>query len=278
MIGSQSETIVTSVEALALPDSINQMSNYPESLKCNKIVLINSFDYVAAIKQSGPEWHSYQRPNSDLRFVANLYRAAVGIASLDPKIANPLDLKGKRIAVPPRPSAVRVLIEALLRDGWGILNDVELVDSHPAQVSDRLNRGEIDATACESVLETADGYEVTSSSSMKHMAFEWIEVESSAVDQMNSSHGGGFKRSPVCRNDTEVGLLNFDQGLSAWQCTEPEVVFQILNVLISRGIEWANRTGGVPFAIERMIDWPDLTNLTLHEGANQFYRNYGIQL
>ena len=117
------------VVAIPLPDSINAITD-----KRHELPIVTTVDFLPARDGTGPSWHAYHRANKDLKLVCALYEVAFGILVFR---------KGPRIGVPPRPSSVRVLTEALLRDGYGILDEVELVDLRPDEVTpDR-----VDATA-----------------------------------------------------------------------------------------------------------------------------------
>jgi hypothetical protein len=228
------------VVAMPLPDSINAIGLLPEAEKRHHLPIVTSVDFLPAREMTGPAWHAYDRPNKDLKLVCALYDVAFGVLAFEPG-----DLKDKKIGVPPRPSSVRVLTEALLRDGWGILDDVELVDLRPTEV----NADRVHATSWNLLLGTPQGFVPL----LPNLRGHWLPVSEDAIAAINRSNPFKIDGIPA------ASLLSFKQGLAAWDCTEDSVVVSLLQSL--------------PGAT---LDWPSLSKDWVHPAALQFFGERGI--
>lgn len=210
---------------MPLPDSINSITD-----KHHHLPIVTTVDFLPARNKTGPAWHAYERANQDLKLVCTLYEVAFGILVFR---------DGPRIGVPPRPSSVRVLTEALLRDGWGILDDVELVDLRPHEV----DPGRVDATSWNLLLEGRVPL-------LPELVGRWLSVDEQCVAAINNANP--FKLGSVRIGETR--LLSFKQGLAAWDATEESVVLSLLRSLP-----------------QPLLDWPALSADQLHPGAIQFF-------
>jgi len=226
------------VVAVPLPDSINSISRLPEAEKRHHLPIVTTVDFLPARDRTGPPWHAYERANQDLKLVCALYDVAFGVMAFEPG-----SLKGKKIGVPPRPSSVRVLTEALLRDGWGILDAVELVDLRPNEI----DPARVHATSWNLLTRVPEGFVPL----LPNLAGRWLDVSADAIAAINGANP--FKIEGVQVGDTTV--LSFKQGLAAWDCTEDSIVLSLLQRLP-----------------EPLLDWPSLSEDLLHPGAARFFR------
>lgn len=286
---SRSDVAMTAtVTSLALPDSVNRLSDIGSEAKANQLVLVNHFDFLCAVEQKGPDWHSYDRANTDLKFVANLFGGGIGFLTADPAIKSPADIIGKSIAVLPRPSAIRAIAEIVLRDGWGILDQVELLDGQPAPSSEAAARGNADVRVV-TTIETQAGYKLVAPlPEDSDLDMNWIDIDEQAIGRMTTAGRVAFDRlvHPPIKDrrippfdqgvQPEAGLVRFDEGLSAWDDTAPDIVAELLRLLAAGGKRWVESTGGVPFNAERLRNWSPLDDSYIHPGAKQFYLDSGL--
>ncbi len=274
--------------SLAWPDSINRLSDVAPESKAAQLVLVNHFDFLCAVEQKGPDWHSYDRANTDLKFVANLFGGGIGFLTADPVIKSPNDVIGKRIYVLARPSAVRAIAEIVLRDGWGILDQVELLDGQPALGSEASAIGNGDVLLV-STIETQGGYKLVAPlSEGTYPPMNWIDIDEQAINRMTAATGVTFDRRvhPPLKDrahlpfdqgaEPEAGLVRFDEGLSAWDGTAPGVVAKLLSLFVAEGNRWNESTGSVPFDAKRLRNWSPLDDSYIHQGAKQFYTDNGL--
>lgn len=262
---------------VALPDSINQINALDPAERPYHLPIVTTLDYSAAREMTAPDWHAYTRANRDLLFVTSLYEVSFGVLAFSEDIRTPDDLIGKRIAVPPRPSAVRWFSEALLGDGWGILGQVELVDMVPPDLPAALAEGRIDATTWNIMSETPDGFLPMIPALLDAPNAHWLSVAPDTLDAVNAANPftteavivlpGSILRAETQPADT-VTLLSFRQALTAWQDTPDEVVTDILTCLSTAKPSYGPGGAFKPAALH----WPGLTDEMMHPAARVFYK------
>ena len=237
--------------AVALPDAINHIGALPD--RAGHLAIVTTADFLPAIRGEGPDWHGYARAHGDLKFVASLYEVGIGMMVFDDDIGTPADLKGKTIAVPRRPSSLRVMAEALLGDGWGILDETTLVDLPPHAVAEAAAAGYIDATTWNLMTETPDGFRPLLPDVSK--MGRWLSVSAGDIERINASNP--FTTEAVAIAGAR--LMSFRQALTAWSATADAQVAAILDCL-----ETTPTTA--------MGDWPGLKDIWVHPAALEFYR------
>lgn len=267
--------IQNSVTPVALPESINQFSGAGDRKKRTELPIVTTIDFFPAIYQKGPSWHSYSRPNADLKFVASLYEVAFGVMAFDKAIKSPEHLKGKRIGAPPRPSAVRVFTEALLRDGWGILEDVEIVDIYPAALAEAVEIGEIDATTWNLATRSKSGLTAALPELLELESAGWVPVDTEAVRAINDANAFQVGLTLIrSSGDDETALLSFRQALAAWEATPNKTIASILACMI--GGETVSNN--LYRELHEMANWPGLNEAHVHQAALAFYRKHGVEI
>lgn len=280
-LGSGDGSMSADLVAMPLPDSINTISALPEAERSRHLPIVTTIDFLPAIRRQGPDWHAYDRANADLKMASSIYDVAFGLLATSGDISSPDDLRGKRIGAPARPSSVRVFTEALLRDGWGILDDVELVDLPPSAVMDAVSSGRIDATTW-NILTIGSGIVSPAMPALlQRPGARWIEVDDPTVARINAANPfrtalasvtmdriAGLSAAPA----SAVTLLSFRQGLAVWSSTPDDVVRKILERLKAHGPDFQD----LPRSVADMADWPLLKSELLHPAANDFFRRNGV--
>jgi len=240
--------IVSKVNAVALPQAVNDICDLEVSKRAMHLPIMTAVDLLPAIRQTGPQWHSYTRANHDLRLLASLYDVGFGISVFDPALQSPQDLKGRAVYCPPRPSSVRLLTEALLFDGWGLEGEVELIDSRPPDLAPLIADGTLVATSWNLV--TLEG-DVTTPLIPAQSRF--LPIDDPTLEKMNAAMAAPLGDCFV--DDTR--LIAFRQGICVWDETPHDLCRKILGVLAG---------GGMPFFDDpaRQTDWPGLARKHLH--------------
>ncbi|MCW3838122.1 hypothetical protein ACFQ1E_18520 [Sphingomonas canadensis] len=254
------------VEALALPQSINATLMLPAAERRRRWPIVTSVDFAPARAGAGPDWHGYPRPSPGLTYVARLYDVGFGIAGLAGGPATPDELRGRRIAVPARPSAVRLLSEVLLRDGWGMLGEVELVEMAPSAVVPALLAGEVAATSWNLVVPGEGG----AAPILPSGAWRYLPITDEARMRINAANPFALAASP---GPEGVPLLSFAQALAAWEDSDARAVVAALDLIAARPA-----IPGFPAGVEEMLNWPGLRSEAIHPAARQYYRGRGIML
>lgn len=201
-----------------LPDSVNRISGLPPLERAWHLPIVTTVDFMPARAGGGPAHHRYERPSPDLLLAAPLYDVGLGIQVLGAKINSPGDLRGKRIGVPPRPSAVRLLTEALLHDGWGILSEVELVPMSGPDAAKAMMAGRLDATSWNLVVPGPTAHAPI----LSVPGGRYLPVGQDALDRIHAANG--FRTALTRLSGALPPLLSFAQGVAAWRETPDRVV------------------------------------------------------
>src|SRR3546814_8543087 len=90
--------------AIALPEAINGITR-TEADSSRHLPIVTTVDFCPARLGSGPGWHAYDRPRSDLKFVAALFDVGFGIQVRQGIDESTEALRGKQVDDPQRPSA-----------------------------------------------------------------------------------------------------------------------------------------------------------------------------
>ena len=251
----------TTLRAVALPQSINELDPLLAAERARQLPIVTAPDWPLARAGTGPDWHGYPKARPDLMFVSALYEVGFGIQALTPGIAKPADLIGRRIAAPPRPSAVRMLTEALVRDGWGLEAQVTIVDAQPPQVGALLRDGQVDATSWNLILPTPTGPAAMIGPLAVTPQRPMLPVSAPELARLNAANP--FALTPVRLGGVEA--LSFRQGLAAWRDSDSVRLAALL-----RAIRDNPGRPGLPGSLVAMQDWP-LKSGEMHPVAERFY-------
>lgn len=257
------------VPPLALPASVNSVADLPPAERAHHWPIVTTIDFAMARSGTGPAWHRYPRASGDLKFACLLYDTGFGIATWGEPLTGPEQLRGKRIAAPPRASAVRLMTEILLRDGWDMTDAVTLVPMSPAEVPAARAAGAIDGTSWGLVGPTPDGHR----SMLPHDPADplhYIAVDPAVVERVNARHSFTWRLTSLL--DGAPPLLSFAQGLAVWDESDPAQIRAMLELIETHGKDLP----GFARSAKEMADWPGLVSEHLHPAAAAFYRSRGI--
>jgi len=243
--------------AIALPESVNAITQFTPSARALHLPIVTTVDLPLARTGAGPDWHAYPRASADLKFIATLYDVGFGIQTRDARIRAGGDLAGKRIGAPARPSAVRLLTETLLRDGWGA--ETVLVDLAPGQALAALESGSVDAISWNLTLPAADGLRPMLGA---HERLRYLPIEDAALARINRANPFPLSLTPATAHAPP--LLSFAQALAAWDETPGDLIGAILHALAANA------------EIGNLARWPALTNEQIHPAARAFYIARGL--
>lgn len=251
--------------AVPLPTSINRIGELPAPERALHLPIVTTVDLIPAREGIGAPWHDYTRANPDLLFLSTLYDVGFGILAFNPDIKTPEDLIGRRIGVPANPSSVRLLTEALLRDGWGILDRVTLVELSPPEILSAARSGRIDATSWNLMARTRDGFRPLLPPLPEDLATHWLSVDTATLAAFNAAQPFNLTLTEIA---PATRLLSFKQGLAGWADTPDTLVTSLLACLAKT----AGTADGLPASSAAMTDWPDLSETLLHPAAQAFYK------
>jgi len=281
--------ITASWRAIAAPDHIDKIDTLPIEFRKYSLPIVPSTDFMPARLGEGPAWHRYLRRHEDLRFVACTAVVAIGLATPNPAIREPKHLKGRKIGVMPRPSSFRILMEGILRDGWGIESEIDLRDTYPTQVKDALVSGKIDGTLNIQSTELLGGFQCFDGGLLAAKNIHWVNISVGEVERINRSNpwklhrvlvpGGSIRATgPKLDPPADVGMAGFSTALCAWDETEDEVVYELVRFLDEKSSLWPDCTNGCPMSLARMSRFPGIREEHVHPGALRYYAEQGISV
>jgi len=259
--------ITASARAIPAPDHLHMIDKLPNELKRYSLPVVPNTDFLPAILGKGPEWHCYQRKFTDLKFVATIGISAFALATYDPGIKIPQHLIGKTLGIRPRPSSLRVLKDAILRDAWGIDDNVIYKDCFRPHARKGLLEGDFDATFWFEIRQVVDGFEYLEPSGIEINNTQWVGISMEDVDKMNKKNpwklhhvlvprGSLRTNGPKLDPPMDMGMAGLSMALCAWESTENEVIYELL----------------------KFMDDPGLTEDSVHSGALEYYTDCGMKI
>lgn len=259
------------IPPMALPQSINTVSGKPPEERSRYWPIVTTVDFAPARLGAGPDWHGYPRPCPDLKFVSRLYDVGFGIALWGEAVTGPDQLRGKRIAVPPRPSAVRLMTEVLLRDGWGIADEVTLIDMIPPQIAAARAAGDIDGTSWNLAVPGEGGHRPMLPAD-PNAPLHYAPVEAAALARINAANPFTLSLSQLVEGAPP--LLSFAQALAVWDESDGTQIGEMLEFIEANG----SNLPGFPKSVAEMASWPGLTSDAIHPIARAFFKARGIEM
>ncbi|OPX41816.1 MAG: hypothetical protein B1H13_00140 [Desulfobacteraceae bacterium 4484_190.3] len=281
--------ITASGRAIPAPNHLHMIDKLPQELKKHSLPIVPNTDFLPAILGKGPQWHNYQREFTDLKFVATTALSAFALATYDPEIRTPQHLTGKKVGIRPRPSSLRVLKEAILRDAWGIYDKVILKDCFRSEAKDGLLKGDFDATFWFENRQVVDGFECLEPLALEAKDTGWVGISLEDTDRINRNNpwklhrvlvpGGSLRANgPKLDPPMDIGMAGLSTALCAWDSTEDEVVYELVKFMDKYSHLWPDFTNGCPLSLSRMSSFPGLTEDVVHPGALEFYNERGIKI
>lgn len=281
--------ITASWRAIPVPAMMHKIDTLPSEVKKYSLPILPNTDFVIARQGEGPPCHCYNRAFTELRFVATLCCGTWGVTTYDPEIKTPEQLIGRKIGVEPEGGAPRVLMDAVLRDAWGIYNKVVIVECGPLQVKQGLLSRDLDATFWVRTWEVVDGFACGDLGVLDARETHWVSLSREDVERINNRNpwkthrvlmprGSIRARGPKVDPQEDVGLPGFTSALCAWENTEGEVVYELLRFLDEKSQLWPDYTDGCPLSLARMSRFPGITEDTVHAGALRYYNEKGIRV
>jgi TRAP-type uncharacterized transport system substrate-binding protein len=230
----------------------------------------------------------YNRKFTDMKFLCTVRVTGRGFLTYNPEIKTPKDLIGKRIAVAPPTSSMRVMSNTILRDAWGILDQVELKVHDLTSLKEALLGGEIDVAFEAQAWEGGDGRWSTTSSVMELIGEKqtyWLNISQEDADKVDQKNVWQLLRVampkgslPGRNNPPEgVAIPAYVSTMVAWDTTEEEVAYELVKFLAGNAEAWSERTN-MPMSLDRFLQFPGLTEDMVHPGALSFYRAHNIKI
>lgn len=275
----------TAMEAMGSADAIHATDALP--LERKKYVFMPTTTSTSQVEA----WMGvppYKRKFTDLKLVATFGGNGFAFATFDPNLKTSQDLVGKRLAINLKTMAPWPLAEALLRDGWGILDQVKISHHKPPDFKDILVTGVADAAWLAPAGFREGGKFGSPPYVMEVMGARktyWVNVSQEDVDRINENNPWSLFRVVVPQGGfggdnppEESGFVGWDNYMVAWDVADDEVVYDLVKFLAENREEWATRTHGTPGGPEGIGTFRGMTEDKIHPGALRYYKEMGVKV
>jgi len=194
---------------------------------------------------------------------------------------------GKTLGVMPKGSAPGTLAEALLRDGWGIYDQVKISYHRPPDLKDILLTGTVDAVII-GVTEAVGGKYDPPPYALEILGARkayWLDVTPEAIDNINRNNPWKVIRAIVPKGASakdappeDVGAMRAGSAMTAWDVTPDEVAYELVKFMDENAAEWSKRNTGRKMGAEFLAFYPGLTEEMVHPGALRYFKEKGIKI
>ncbi len=279
----------TTVETGGSIENARTLSEEPEKRKTFAYYSTNWSEYQAKIGDP-----PFTKPYTTGTYIAKFADVLSVMCTRDPSIKTAMDFVGKRVAIGGPGKADSVLMEMVMKYGWGIWDkvNVELLDFEPAK--DALIDGVIDvALAGSSVAvpgETADKPKKvvgnpTSNELIDRVKPYVADQDKAALDKAREATGYPIFWVEVPAgtfgpNQTEpVGSHGFTLLWVADQEMDEEVAYEITRIIYEHADQFGEyHAGGKAVTRDSLAAILGTTEADFHPGAVKFYKEHGVKI
>ncbi|MDP2647414.1 MAG: TAXI family TRAP transporter solute-binding subunit [Desulfobacterales bacterium] len=277
---------VTVIPGQTLMEGIGISEKYPPEKRRNVSFITSNLDLNAMSLGMPP----YTRKFSNLRMLNFWWLNQWSLATYDPNIKSPQDLKGKTIAVRPKGGTWDYFYTFLFKDCWGIQDSVKLAPMSPGNFSNSMLTGQAAAShwGAREVhqgkfalspmedetrlkrklyfisLTKEDFARGVKNSGGNPLSFGWMDVPAGA-------YGNG---DPI---QGPVGMISYSPGQGTWDIGDPEVGYAYVKTVNENRDKfaeyspaWKNAIGG-----PKMNPFPTLPAEYINAGALRYYKEQG---
>jgi len=286
---------------LPLPVSVNKIDEMPaEERKYSFAAFLPVTDFLLARAGGGPEKHKYAREYTDLLFVGNVTNGGWTFLTRDPELAaDPRKLAGKVVGVinPPEARAwgsPDLLAYSILKDAWGIYDEVDLVKVSLPEVGGMFDAELIDAAFWGMANNMSGRYTIPPPfyGTFQDNQYYWIPLTQADVDKINAANTWKISLLTVPKGSIEipgppaktvnppedVTMCDFGGAFTAWEDTEEDVVYEMLRFIVANADKIKEANLRMQVDPEKMAQWAGLTKDMVHPGALRFYETLGIKI
>ena len=278
LINSCSQSLTAKTFIAPLPERLNIFSHQSKESRSGAFINVSSVDQKMAMEKKGPSWHTYTASFSDLRFVGATVRLAHGLLTLDGEINSVQDLVGKRIGLVMRPSSLRILQEVVLMNVWDIYDQITVKEYPPGEMSQALDRGEVDVIFLPVIRETK-GKLLPINLDFNRTDIHWISISlkdvKTAMEKtlILTDHMVLPEIIKLANKEEDIGLITFDVAWFTFASTPDNVVYDFLQAV--RHVCPSETNTCPTISTDRLLLWPKLETRLIHPGAQRFYKEQG---
>ncbi|MFC1873078.1 hypothetical protein ACFLYV_05155, partial [Chloroflexota bacterium] len=240
---------------MPVPDSVNLMDQLmPAQKKHSFLFPCSSIDFFMARTGTGPPQHKYEREHLDLLFAGTIRKGGWTFLTPYPELAkDPQKLVGKTIGLLNAPESEHwgtptLLSNAILRDAWGIYDQVKKIHVGMPDVGRVFAAGEADAVFY-GIANIRSGKFVIPeplADLLKEQQYYWFYLSPVDVVKINAANPGKIRLIDVPKGSLtlpessfktvnppdDITMADYCSALTAWRDTEDEVVYELLKFIV----------------------------------------------
>jgi len=217
----------------------------------------------------------------------------------DPELArDPRKLAGKTVGLVYAMEADHwgspmVLSLSMLRDAWGIYDEVKKVQVGMVDLSSAFETGKADAVFCGVVSNYNGKFAIPEplSALLKQKQYYWVPLSQTDVEKINATNdyrirlisvpGGSLTMAgpqiKAVNPPEDVTMADFCVALTVWRDTEDEVVYELLKFIVDNAAKFAEANVHISPDLETLPRYPGMTRDLVHPGALRYYQEQGIE-
>ena len=229
----------------------------------------------------------FNKPYPDMRIMGNFVRNVQVLITLDPKIREMADLKGKKIALGPQPTVLGFSMKNLIQIGYGLKGKVKIFHMKWPQMKDSLLDGSVDVMVLGISMRpqgkwvTVPVYKEIVASGKKPY---YISYHKDRLEKTGKATNSNYPPKVLPKDGVAAGvprkdILSFtdDLGLWAHRDLDPAISYELTRVLHGHYKEMASITGAAKATFEDIIFDLIVPDDMVHPGTMQYLKEKGLR-
>jgi len=273
------------LEGIGFGDTIIEMDALPPERKARAFACNGSQVHIKSAATGLPP---YERAYTDIRLVGTVMEGTYGFGTYDQELTNPENLRGKKLASMSKFAGPYAIADALLRDAWGIVDDVDISYLKSDALNSALVTGIADFLFPMSISVARGGKFSPDPNTTEIMAARQtyiIGATQADVDKINAAHPWSVSLKELPKgilgenNPPEtVNLVTFSTYMMGWETADPEVVYELTKFIAENEEALSSRARNMPLDIQSLARIAPGDEDLVHPGALRYFEEQGYKI